>query len=657
MRLKFALVSWGALMLILLGIRVDGLPFFRGDTRYSDSVTSHWPNALFLRESILDRGQFPVWRETTMAGQPFAANPLNKTAYPLQWSVLFFPPSLHLNLLIVIHLLLAGAGMWVWAKSVGLQTEAAALSAMAYAFAPRMIGHLGAGHLDVVYALAWWPWLMAAIRHTIVGSRSAILQTGLVAALLLLADVRVSLFAFSVGAVYAIIELRRTASWKKFWRFGIAGFLFLLLTASVIVPLFLWQPYMSRAEMTSSEAGVLSLDTAHFLGLILPASPPGIETLTYFGLPVLVLALLAIAAQNGGVRYRALGIIVLIAFYALGSNGFLWPFLVKLIPALLWFRVPSRIWLILALWVPLSAGYGFQWLLRQTDGIRSGHITSSKWLKLAIVAFIAIAIAFGIFALLILKLPPDVGLTALLGGSLSGILLLAGLSGRIAVKRLALFIIILTGLDLSVNAYRWIEWQGPERWLEPGMALGEYLVRETPDRIYSPTYSLEQPIAEFYHLRLFGGVDPFQLKGIVTAVEQGGGVKDAGYSVVLPPLIGGTGDDLSTVNRNAVINTHTLATWNVSHVVAAYPLDNEHLKYLDTVNGVYIYRNLDYQSPEQPSTAPNWPSIWPDLPDPATIEHFNQITITVAYISGASFLICLVIFMLTEMRKIRAHTR
>ena len=657
MRLKLALVSWGALMLVLLGLRVDGLPFFRGDTRYSDSVTSHWPNALFLRESILERGTFPVWRETTMAGQPFAANPLNKTAYPLQWLVLLFPPSLHLNLLIVIHLLLAGGGMWVWARSVGLRPEAAALSAMAYAFAPRMMGHLGAGHLDVVYALAWWPWLMICVRQTITGSRIAVLQTGLVAALVLLADVRVSLFAFSVGAIYAIIELWRTQLWKQTWRLLISGLLFFLMTASVLVPLFLWQPYMSRTDMTALEAGVLSLDAAHFLGLILAASPPGIETLTYFGLPVLALALLAGVGKSRLVRFLTLGVVVLIALYALGSNGFLWPFLVKLIPALLWFRVPSRIWLILALLVPLSAGFGFQWLLRQADEIRLGHITASKWLKLAIAASMAVTIAFGIFALLILKLPPAVGLSALLGGSLLGVLLLAGLGGRIPVQRLALLTMILAGLDLSVNAFRWVEWQGEDHWLEPGKALAERLVQEHPDRIYSPTYSLEQPLAEFYHLNLFGGVDPFQLKGIVSAVEQGGGVKDTAYSVVLPPLIGGIGDDLSSVNRDAVIDTQTLATWKVSHVVAAYPLNNERLKQLDTVDGVYIYSNLDYQPSEQPSAVPDWPTNWPDLPNSATVERFNQTTLTIAFISGASFLICLAIFMMTKTRKIRVRTR
>jgi hypothetical protein len=330
---------------------------------------------------------------------------------------------------------------------------------------------------------------------------------------------------------------------------------------------------------------------------------------------------------------------------------------VKLIPVLLWFRVPSRIWLIFALLVPLAAGYGLQRLLHQADEIRSGHLTAPKWLKLAIAAFIAVSIAFGIFALLILKLPAGVGLSALLGGSILGGLLLFGLSGRIAPLRLALPLIILTVLDLSVNAFRWVEWQGQDQWLEPGRALAERLVQEHPDRIYSPTYSLEQPVAELYHLHLFGGVDPFQLKEIVAAVAQGGGIKDSGYSVVLPPLIGGIGDDLSIVNRDAVIDTQTLAIWKVSHVVAAYALNNERLKQLDIVNGVYIYSNLDYRPSREFEVIPDWPTNWPNLPDAATVGRAIQITSTVAFISGASFLICLALFMITEMRKIRARTR
>src|SRR5688572_27017336 len=149
MRLKLALVGLGVVLLIFLSITRDMLPFFRSDVHYSDSVTAHWPSAVFFRTSLQKDGEFPLWRETTMAGQPFAANPLNKTAYPLQWLVLQ-PISIssahgfHLNLLIAVHLLIAGSGMWLWTRSLGLRIEAALLAVVAYIFAPRMMGHLGA---------------------------------------------------------------------------------------------------------------------------------------------------------------------------------------------------------------------------------------------------------------------------------------------------------------------------------------------------------------------------------------------------------------------------------------------------------------------------------------------------------------------------------
>src|SRR5215207_2193524 len=129
MSLKLALVGLGVVLLIFLSTMPDMLPFFRSDVHYSDSVTAHWPSAVFFRTSLQKDGEFPLWRETTMAGQPFAANPLNKTAYPLQWLLLQpFPivsaSTFHLNLLIALHLLIAGSGMWLWLRSLGLRVEA-----------------------------------------------------------------------------------------------------------------------------------------------------------------------------------------------------------------------------------------------------------------------------------------------------------------------------------------------------------------------------------------------------------------------------------------------------------------------------------------------------------------------------------------------------
>ena len=162
MRVRLLIVGLGVAFLLASGFRPDTLPYNPGAT-FSDAVTSHLPAAQFLRSAVLEQHTFPLWRETIMAGQPFAADPLNKTAYPLQWIALLLPPVYHLDFMIALHLLIAGAGMWLWARSLGLGEWAAGISALAYALAPRVIGHTGAGHLDLLYALAWFPFLMWSV--------------------------------------------------------------------------------------------------------------------------------------------------------------------------------------------------------------------------------------------------------------------------------------------------------------------------------------------------------------------------------------------------------------------------------------------------------------------------------------------------------------
>src|SRR5258708_444378 len=117
--LILALVVTVALAVVGLGpFNADTLPFpqqsassLASSSAYSDAVVSHWPAALYLQQSI-QMGQWPLWRDLLMSGQPFAANPLNKVWYPPQWLALLLPAALHLNVLTWFHLLLAGLGAW-----------------------------------------------------------------------------------------------------------------------------------------------------------------------------------------------------------------------------------------------------------------------------------------------------------------------------------------------------------------------------------------------------------------------------------------------------------------------------------------------------------------------------------------------------------------
>src|SRR5690606_30502155 len=115
-----------------------------------------------------------------------------------------------------------------WARLLEIRDEAALLSALAYALSPRLIAHLGAGHLDLVYALAWWPWLMGSVKNLTLSPSpyierdlrdslspslrrvgSEVISVAIFASLLFLGDVRLSLFALALAAAYGLWEMIR----------------------------------------------------------------------------------------------------------------------------------------------------------------------------------------------------------------------------------------------------------------------------------------------------------------------------------------------------------------------------------------------------------------------------------------------------------------
>lgn len=631
----------GAAMLVCLillaasGFRLDGLPF-TPDTRYSDAVTSHFPAAFYFHEALASGNGFPVWRETILAGEPFAANPLNKTTYPPQWLAALLPPLMHLNLLIVGHIAAAYIGMRLWTRSEGLRAEASAFAALGYAISPRLIAHTGAGHLDVLYALAWLPWLMWAVRVLFRSSRQLLssgLRLGVLASLLILADVRVSLFGLFLASAYALSLTLRTKIRSAVVTAGAATALTVILTASLTVPLLMWMPYLSRSGLTPNEAGVFSMQPAQLIGLIFAPQTGNPETLTYVGLPILLLAMVALSAAPR--RYLlwifALAIALL---YALGESTPFWRGLSQAAPALLWFRVPARAWFVAALILPFLAGHGLQMLMDRTSG-RGGFSY--------LVGAVAL-LAGGVFTLGNASLPADMAV-GLFAGGICCVLCMFRRAGRMTPRLFAVLILLINAVDLLHNAHQWTEWRPESEWLSSSQVeLAETLKTLDPARIYSPTYTLEQQTAAVYDLRLFGGVDPFQLAPISAAIRDGGGIGDQGYSVIAPPLLGMNRDAVETANRDAVPRTSVLAQWGVSHVVSAYPLTSSGLEQVEQLPAGYIYA-VSSPAPVKPvEGVPAWPSGITGLPDNEQVATMNDWTVRSAGLSALAFVIALALF-------------
>lgn len=584
----------------MVGLGPDCLPF-PPDAAFSDAVVSHWPNALFLRQSVLHDHTWPLWRPLFMSGQPFAANPLNKVWYPPQWLVLLIPPALHLNVLLWLHLSLAGAGAWAWARGTGLLNWPSALVGFGYAFAPRVIASAGAGHLDLVYAAAWFPWLLWAVDRTLrpQGARAAWCWVGIIAALCFLADVRLSLYVYATTAAYVLWHWATAPDpgWRATMRrtgpvFLAAGLLAAGLTAVQWVPLLLMRADLSRGTITLKEAAANSLTPGQWLGLLIGDHGGSWETLVYVGVSTLVLALVALWQRP---RALALWIMLLLGVmaYAMGDHFVVWTALNRLIPPLRWWRVPPRVWLIAALILPYLAGWGAQ--------LVATHPPDRRAARLSVVALLGGGTVCGVFSTLTLS--GQLTWTATVGTfALSGVALvmLLAVFGKLSPRALMALFALVVAADVVWIDRTLIEGRHKREWLEPYRALAEYLDEAGAVRVYSPSYSLPQQAAAYWSIAQFGGVDPFQQAAYVRAAEAATGVAAGGYSITIPAYErddDGADEDesaadvLATANQDAVMQPDLLGRWLVTHVVAAFPVEADGLVLDARIGDVYVYRN------------------------------------------------------------------
>ena len=672
--------------LLAVGLGPDALPYPL-HSPYSDAAISHWPNALYIH-----RNGFALWNPRLMSGLPFAANPLSKVWYPPQWAALILEPTLHLNLMIWLHLTLAGAGLWVWARASGLGAGPAALAAVAYTFAPKTVAHLGAGHLDLVYAMAWFPWLLWAVYTALVADANrtrASLRLGAVAALLLLADIRLSAYAFVTAGGYAVWRLRKlppylylsassptaierrtarriisapinilravrrggsetrpyyatcfmrqdsTLSAPGFperregargWRAAplfVGGIFSIALTAAQWIPLLALSPYLSRASLTLQEAAAFSLEPGHLLGVVLGRHASLHETMTYAGLCALILAAIALLAYPRRLAFWAL-VIVVAALYALGDHGPLWPLLAGAFPPLLWLRIPSRAWFVVALVLPYLAGWGAQALAGAATRLENRRA------RLVIVTLLAASVMCGGASALALTgaLGAETALAALVVALATAAVVLPALRRGRGARYVVPLLTVIALADLLWIDRTLVEGRGRKVWLDPYQELAGYLVEAGAGRVYTPSDSLPQQAAAFWEINQFGGVDPFQVASYVDMARRATRIPYDGYAPTIPPYTGE--GPVETMWAGVTPDAGLMSLWNVTHVVSAFPLEGEGWRLDRRIGAVYVYAN-QVQRGERSAFV----SGLPDGASAFTLPGYPDTTmVSVPYVSG-----------------------
>lgn len=574
---------------VLLLPGAGGFPYPSAQAPYSDLTISHYPNAVFLREELLSGAGLPFWSPLILSGAPFAADPLSGLWYPPGWLALLLPLPLGFNLLVLLHLLLGGLGLYALLRREGVSHPAALLGGMAFAALPKLFAHYGAGHLTLLYAVPWTPVLLLAARDEPQRPWKGMLQPGLILALIFLSDPRWAVYAGLLWIVYAWRCRRglKPAAWVLRQAPQLA--LAFLLSAPLSLPLLEFTRLSTRGGMEVEDLTRYSLEPASLLGLLFPALGGFHEHQLYPGAALFLLALLCAllpSARRPGRFWLVAGLAGLAL--ALGERlpGYIW---LARLPGLNLLRVPGRALFISGLGFAACASFALEALLKLDPAERlSAGLRRARLGAVALAGFSAL-LALGAWAATGAPIPGflwGAGMVVLAAGWL-----LAYLAGRLPGRAWLVGIFLILAVDLiRVNVTLFAS-RPPGKVLAEARPVLDWLQAQESGgrfRIYSPSYSLPQHTAALAGMELADGVNPLQLAAYASFMDEATGAPRSGYSETLPPF---PNSNPLTDNLTARPDPARLGLLNVAYIVAEFDLEHPDLELRQQVGRTRIYAN------------------------------------------------------------------
>jgi hypothetical protein len=173
------------------------------------------------------------------------------------------------------------------------------------------------------------------------------------------------------------------------------------------------------------------------------------------------------------------------------------------------------------------------------------------------------------------------------------LLVLLRLNHRLSSKRLALLMIASMSIDLlSVD---WLLYRPVtiDQAMADGREAAAWLAAQPGSfRVYSPSYSIPQQVAQTYQLPMADGIDPLQLSRYVTFMQRASGAGPWGYSVTLPAFPNVKSDeDIRTALSKVVPDARLFGLLNVKYVVAAFPISQLGLIERARFGSTIVYEN------------------------------------------------------------------
>jgi hypothetical protein len=339
---------------------------------HSDFLAETLPAKRFLVREVWVHAEIPLWQPYSYAGNPFLHDLKTAVYYPPHLPLYCLPDEAvgpALSWITALHVLLAGATMYGYARTQELGAAGALTAAVGYMFAGKWMLHLLAGGHAFFAPLAWLPLVLLAMDRA-VRRRSfawAVWAAAAFALIVLGAHPQLTFYAAVFAAVWSLgpaldtagflggagpRSLVRTANALVRW-LGLG--LLTAATAAALAAVVLLQA-VEAAREASRGAGVPSDDSWGKAALVLlrlvgpSVDGPQWEERGGFGVMWLATAALAPVLRRGRVRFQA-AVLGLAVFFALGGAT-----VVQGLPGFNLFQIHSRMLLPAAAPLALLAG-------------------------------------------------------------------------------------------------------------------------------------------------------------------------------------------------------------------------------------------------------------------------------------------------------------
>lgn len=194
-----------------------------------------------MRAAVADAwrcGHWPLWNPYVSGGMPLLADCQAGAFYPPNLLYLWFDPVVAMNIVVLGGHLVAAWGVVFLLRGYRVSAWAAGVGATAFVFSGFLVAHMG--HVSIVNAAVWLPWLCVATHHWCVGGR----RGWLVAAALLWAfqflaghPQIVVYSAIIVGMQVVALLVRRSAGgWRRIACLALAAAIGLAMCGVQILP-------------------------------------------------------------------------------------------------------------------------------------------------------------------------------------------------------------------------------------------------------------------------------------------------------------------------------------------------------------------------------------------------------------------------------------